>query len=76
MLFRWEAGGNAQSQLKNLSSGDGGSGGGARGPNTENRKNFAKAKSDGVDKVGSVDGLVVLPMTQHAVAAGRVLDAT
>ena len=42
-------------QVKNLSSGEGGGGSGAatRGPNTEDRKSFAQAKADGVDKVRS-----------------------
>ena len=39
--------------VKNLSANTGGAGAGQaqRGPNTENRKSFAKAKSDGIDKV-------------------------
>ena len=39
------------SQVKNLSAEGGGGGAAARGPNTEDRKSFAKAKADGVDKV-------------------------
>ena len=65
----WDTTGSSQSP-KNLSEGGGGGGARAQGPNTEDRKTFGQAKSDGVDKnsgrnVSVYNNIATITLVKH-----------